>query len=167
MKTRFRFAVLGACVLAPMIAVAGDSRPGEGPEPCGLEGYEEARRLGPSAEALIDRPELAAALDAALRDPGKRATVLERPDTLLDMAGLGLPEGLALDAFERAPASMPFPDWTPFLVELTSCRKYYRWECSDTPPPNGSLRSCKLVEEEVCLGIRIRPRTWPVGPYRF
>lgn len=160
MKTRFRTALLGACLLAPAVA-------GAGPVPCGLESYEEARRLGPSAEALIDRPQLAAAVDAALRDPRRREEVLARPEALLEMADLELPEGLAIDAFERTPTSMPFPDWTPFLVELTNCRRYYRWECTDTPTPTGTGRTCKLVEQEVCLGIRIRPRVWPAGPFRF
>ena len=50
------------------------------------------------------------------------------------------------------------------LVDLTNCRTYYRWVCDDSTAP-GEPRKCKFVEEQVCLGFRIRATPWPVGPF--
>lgn len=157
MELRSRFRILVAAALlggSPLTSAAGE--PGM---PGGWD-YDRARELNERAEALANRPELAAAVDAACRDPRLHASVLENPAALLDKAGLELPEGLGIEVFERTPRTMPFPGWTPFLVELTNCRTYYRWQCNDDVP-----RKCKFVEEQVCLGFRIRATPWPVGPF--
>jgi hypothetical protein len=158
-RSRFRILLAGALLAGPALTLSA-GEPG-GP-PVGGWDYDLAHQLNEKAEALAKRPELAAAVDAACRDPHLHASVLAEPGALLEKAGLELPEGLGLEVFERTPHTMPFPGWTPFLVELTNCRTYYRWVCSDDVP-----RKCKFEEEQVCLGIRIRATPWPVGPFIF
>jgi hypothetical protein len=159
-RSRFRTLLAGALLAGPALTLTA----GEPGPPAGGWDYERARELNERAEALAKRPELAAAVDAACRDPHLHASVLDKPEMLLEKAGLELPEGLGIEVFERTPATLPFPGWTPFLVELTNCRTYYRWVCDDSTAP-GEPRKCKFQEEQVCLGFRIRATPWPVGPF--
>jgi hypothetical protein len=124
-----------------------------------------ARQLRKQAEALAGRPELVQALGAACLDPARRAAALAKPLVLLRKAGLSLPDGLAFELFEHPPRYLPFPDWAPFVIELTQCRTVWVLECEDTPSAEGEVRKCKLSEEELCLGFRIFPRPWPRGPF--
>jgi len=124
-----------------------------------------ARRLRKQADALAGRPELVEAVSAACLDPKRHAAALANPEALLRKAGLSLPEGLAFDLFEHSPRYLPFPEWTPFVIELTMCRIYWVLECEDSPPATGRLRKCELKERELCLGFRIYPRPWPRGPF--
>lgn len=123
-----------------------------------------ARQLRKQAEALAGKPELFRALGAACLDPARHAAALAKPLTLLRKAGLTLPEGLAFELFERAPRYLPFPEWTPWVIELTQCRTVWALECDDAPAADGT-RKCKLVEETLCLGFRIYARPWPRGPF--
>jgi hypothetical protein len=164
-RSRFRFLLAGALLAGPTLTLAAPSPDGPPGMAGGAWDYDQARALTEKAEALANRPELAAAVDAACRDPKLHASVLATPEKLLEKAGLPLPEGLGIEVFELSPRTMPFPGWTPFLVEFTNCRTYYRWVCSDEVPPVGEPRKCKFVEEQVCLGFRIRATPWPVGPF--
>lgn len=123
-----------------------------------------ARQLRKQAEALTRKPEFLEALGAACLDPARHSAALAKPLSLLRKAGLSLPEGLAFELFEHPPRFMPFPDWTPWVIELTQCRKVLVLECDDAPAADGT-RKCKLTDEELCLGIRIYPRPWPRGPF--
>lgn len=161
-RPRFRILLAGALLAGSSPTFAAP--PQEPGMPGGTWDYEHARELTEKAEALANHPELAAAVDAACRDPKLHTEVLANPEKLLQKAGLELPEGLGIEVFERTPRTMPFPGWTPFLVELTNCRTYYRWVCDDATAP-GEPRKCKFVEEQVCLGFRIRATPWPVGPF--
>ena len=64
-----------------------------------------------------------------------------------------MPDGLAFDLFAHTPRSMPFPDWTPWVIELTYCKRIYRIECDEVQKV-GEQRKCRLVEREFCLGWR-------------
>lgn len=122
------------------------------------------RRLFNEAERFAKGPALTDAIAVACLDPKRHAAVLENPEGLLRRAGLKVPTGLAFDLFERRPRSMPFPDWTPWVIELSMCRTIYRIECDDVQKV-GEQRKCKLVERELCLGWRIYPNPWPRGPF--
>jgi hypothetical protein len=124
-----------------------------------------ARRLRKLADGLAGRPELVEAVSAACLDPKRHAAALANPGGLLRKAGLSVPEGLAFDLFEHPPRYLPFPEWAPFVVELTMCRTYWVLECEDSPPAPGQPRKCELNERELCLGFRIYPRPWPRGPF--
>jgi hypothetical protein len=108
---------------------------------------------------------VAAALDAACLDPKRHAAALASPEAFLRRNDIVLPDGLGLDLFEHPPRYLPFPDWTPFVIELSMCRTYWVLECDDSPPKIGDPRKCELKERQVCLGIRIYPRPWPRGPF--
>ena len=123
-----------------------------------------ARRLRKAADEFASRPELVEGISAACLDPNRHAAALANPEAFLRKAGLPLPEGLAFDLFEHSPRYLPFPEWTPFMVELTMCRTYWVLECDDSPPAAGQLRKCELKEREVCLGFRVYARPWPRGP---
>jgi hypothetical protein len=123
-----------------------------------------AGQLRRQAEAFASKPRLLQALGAACQDITRHAAALAKPDQFLRQAGLSLPEGLAFELFEHPPRHLPFPDWTPFMIELTSCKTVYVVECDDTPTIEGK-RKCKLTEQELCLGFRIVARPWPRGPY--
>ena len=123
-----------------------------------------ARRLRKQAEALAGRPELVQALGAACLDTARHAAALDKPLVLLRKAGLSLPEGLAFELFEHPPRYLPFPDWTPFVIELSLCRTVWVVECEDSPGVEGEVRKCKLTEQQLCLGFRIVARPWPRGP---
>jgi hypothetical protein len=123
-----------------------------------------ARQLRKQAEALAGKPELFQALGAACLDPARHAAALAKPLALLKKAGISLPEGLAFELFEQPPRYLPFPDWTPWVIELTQCRTVWVLECDDAPAADGT-RKCKLSEEKFCLGYRIYPRPWPRGPF--
>src|SRR5262245_6967091 len=111
-RSRFRLLAAVALLATPNLTLAGPPEP----IPGGWD-YERARQLNERAEALAKRPELAATVDAACKDPELHAALLANPGALLDKAGLSLPEGLGIETFERTPRTMPFPGWTPFLVE--------------------------------------------------
>jgi hypothetical protein len=124
-----------------------------------------AKQLRKKAEAFVSQSELAEAIGWATLDPKRHAAALAKPTTLLQRAGLSLPDGLAFDLFEHSPRYLPFPDWTPFVLELTACRTYWVLECEDSPPAVGKLRKCEWKERELCLGFRVYPRPWPRGPF--
>jgi hypothetical protein len=123
-----------------------------------------ANQLFKQAQRFTNRPAFSAAIAAAALDPKRRAAAIEHPEGLLRRAGLKLPTGLAFDLFEHPPRSLPFPEWTPWVIELTNCRRIYRIECDEVQKV-GEQRKCKLVEREFCLGWRIYPNPWPRGPY--
>lgn len=102
-----------------------------------------ARELRKKAEALVSRSELAEAIGWATLDPKRHATALAKPMTLLQRAGLSLPDGLGFDLFEHSPHYLPFPEWTPFVLELTACRRYWVHECEDSPS-NSRDKATKL-----------------------
>lgn len=123
-----------------------------------------ARQLRKLADAFSSQPQFNAALNDLSLNAKRQAAALENPGAFLRKAGLRLPDGLGFELFEHPPQFYPFPDWTPWIIEFTSCRRYWVLECEDTPSTSG-LRKCEYKQEEVCLGFRIFPRPWPRGPY--
>jgi hypothetical protein len=124
-----------------------------------------ANNLFKQAERFVERPAFAQAVATASLNARRHAAAIEDPDGFLRKAGLKVPEGLAVDFFSQIPRSMPFPDWTPWVIELSNCKRIYRIEC-DPVQKVGEQRKCKLVEREFCLGWRIYPNPWPRGPYQ-
>lgn len=126
---------------------------------------ERAHQLREQADAFASQPVLAETIYQACSDPKRRSAALENPEVLLSNAGLAIPAGLAFNLFVHPPRFMPFPDWTPFVIELTMCRSYWVLECDDTPAGTGQLRKCEMKQSELCLGFRVYPRPWPRGPF--
>jgi len=122
-----------------------------------------ADRLFQDAERFVNQPELVQAIAAASVDAKRHAEAIESPEDFMRRAGLKLPDGLAFDLFAHTPRSLPFPDWTPWVIELSNCKRIYRIECEPVQEV-GKQRKCKLVEREFCLGWRIYPSPWPRGP---
>jgi hypothetical protein len=123
-----------------------------------------ARQLRKLGDGFSTDPKFTGALNSLSLDPKRRLAAIKDPEGFLSEAGLKLPEGLGFDLFDHPPRFMPFPDWFPWLIELTSCRTVYVRECDDTPGIGG-LRNCKFEERQLCLGFRIYPRPWPRGPF--
>jgi hypothetical protein len=123
-----------------------------------------ASQLKKLADAFSIQPKFLAALNKLSLDTKRQAAAIANPDTFLRRARLSLPDGLGFELFREPPRFFPFPDWTPWVIELTSCRRYWVIECDDVPSPSG-LRKCELQHGEVCLGFRIYPQPWPRGPY--
>ena len=121
------------------------------------------RKLG---EAFSRQPKLALALNGLSLDAKRLAAAIANPEAFLRKSGLRLPEGLGFDLFEHPPQFYPFPDWTPWIIELTSCRKIWHLQCDDKPSATG-LRLCTYKQDEVCFGFHIYPRPWPRGPYSY
>jgi len=124
-----------------------------------------ADRLQKQAESLARQPRLLESMERACHDAKFRASAIADPRQFLLGNGLELPPGLALDLFEQPPRFLPFPDWTPFVIELTQCRTFWVIECDDSPPKIGEQRKCTLKEQRVCFGFRIYPQPWPRGPF--
>jgi hypothetical protein len=124
-----------------------------------------ARRLRKEAENFSRQPLLMEALQRTCEDPRKRSSAISDPKDFLLGNGLNLPDGLAFELFDQPPRYLPFPDWTPFVIELSQCRTFWVIECDDSPQAIGMQRKCNLKEEHVCFGYRIYPQPWPNGPF--
>jgi hypothetical protein len=125
---------------------------------------EYAQRLKVIADKFVRSPEFDAALNGLRLDQERRASAISSPEKFLSDVGLSFVDGLGFDLFEEPPRFFPFPDWTPWIIELTSCFKDYAWVCDDLPGPSGFKR-CQYRERETCLGFHIYPRPWPRGPF--
>jgi hypothetical protein len=116
-------------------------------------------KLRTQADALSRNPVLVKACHEACHDKQLQERAVHDPMNFLRTLNIPVPKELTLEFFERPPRYLPFPDWTPFLFELTNCHTYWLRECDNSEPPK-----CEFKEVEVCFGFRIYPNpVWP-GP---
>lgn len=123
-----------------------------------------ARQLRKRANAFSIQPKFFAALNGLSLDSKRLAAAISDPEAFLRKTRLRLPDGLGFELFSKPPRFLPFPDWTPWIIELTLCRSHLVFECDSVFSPSG-IKKCEPKEVEVCLGFRIYPRPWPRGPY--
>ena len=116
-------------------------------------------KLRQAADALSRHPKLIEVCLHASQDRDLRAKMLNDPTELLGSSGIDIPPELTIEFFEHPPRYLPFPDWTPFVFELTNCRTYWIRECDDSTPP-----ICLPKEESVCFGFRLYPNLVQPGP---
>lgn len=109
--------------------------------------------LRTKAEALSQSSKLIKLCYESCFDERIHTKAITDSRAFLRSLNISIPDGLTLEFFNRPPRYLPFPEWTPFIIELNNCRTIWKMECEEI----GGERKCLPKEHTVCFGFRIYP----------